>query len=120
MNDPKDIIVDISIEKDETEENQFNNLLLHLKENLSKRFYKKTIKEIDSLLKLNDIQGHSHSWKIYIYKIRAILCVIKNKIMKYLINHIEKIRIKHHINTIKKYFNKIPIELDNFFINIFI
>ena len=51
MNDPKDIILDISIEKDIlaeekneitlTEENRFNNLLLHLKENLYKRLYKK-------------------------------------------------------------------------------
>ena len=53
MNDPNEIILNISIEKDafmeESEEkkdeitlseaNKFNNLLLHLKENLSKRFY---------------------------------------------------------------------------------
>ena len=54
MNDPNEIILNISIEKDAfmeeseekkdeitlSEENKFNNLLLHLKENLSKRFYK--------------------------------------------------------------------------------
>ena len=116
MNDPKEIIINISIDEDETQENKDNNLLLNLKESLSKRFYKKTIMEIDSLIQGKHIEGHSRSWKIYIYKIRAILGVIKNKIMKYLINHTEKIRIKHQINMIKKYFNKIPIEFDNFFI----
>ena len=143
MTDLKDIILDISLgdefeeekgkdekieeelkeeEKEENknevssmEESRFNNLLLHLQENLSKRFYKKTIKEIDSILSSNDVGIHSRAWKIYILKIRAILSIIKNKISKYLINHIEKIRIKHHINTIKKYLNKIPIEFDNFY-----
>ena len=95
MNDPKEIIINISIDEDETQENKDNNLLLNLKESLSKRFYKKTIMEIDSLIQGKHIEGHSRSWKIYIYKIRAILGVIKNKIMKYLINHTEKIRIKY-------------------------
>ena len=143
MTDLKDIILDISLgdefdkekgkdekieeelkeeEKEENknevssmEQSRFNNLLLHLQENLSKRFYKKTIKEIDSILSSNDVGIHSRAWKIYILKIRAILSIIKNKISKYLINHIEKIRMKHHINTIKKYLNKIPIEFDNFY-----
>ena len=135
MNDPNDIILSISIDQDEkedeekekeeelnqkevitlTEEHRFNNLLIHLQENLSKRFYKKTIKEIESLIEANDIEGHSRSWKIYILKIRAILSIIKNKITKYLVNRVEKMRIKHHINTIKKYLNKIPNEFSNFY-----
>ena len=135
MNDPNDIILSISIDQEEkedeekekeeelnqkevitlTEEHRFDNLLIHLQENLSKRFYKKTIKEIESLIEANDIKGHSRSWKIYILKIRAILSIIKNKITKYLVNHVEKMRIKHHINTIKKYLNKIPNEFSNFY-----
>ena len=130
MNDPKDIIIDISSEENKlldkeekkkkeeitlTEENRFNNILIHLQENLSKRLYKKTIKEIDSLIEMGDIERHSRSWKIYILKIRAILSIIKNKISKYLIKQFEKIRIKHHINTIKKYFNKIQNEFSFFF-----
>ena len=147
MTDLKDIILDISLGEDEfleekrkeseeiekieeelkeeenkkevssMEESRFNNLLIHLNENLSKRFYKKTIKEIDSILSTNDVGIYARSWKIYILKIRAIFSIIKNKIRKYLINHIEKVRIKHHINTIKKYLNKIPIEFDNFYEN---
>ena len=106
MNDPNDIILSISIDQEEkedeekeeelnqkevitlTEEHRFDNLLIHLQENLSKRFYKKTIKEIESLIEANDIEGHSRSWKIYILKIRAILSIIKNKITKYLVNHV--------------------------------
>ena len=147
MTDLKDIILDISLGEDEfleekrkeseeiekieeelkeeenkkevssMEESRFNNLLIHLNENLSKRFYKKTIKEIDSIISTNDVTIYARSWKIYILKMRAIFSIIKNKIRKYLINHIEKVRIKHHINAIKKYLNKIPIEFDNFYEN---
>ena len=125
MNDPKDIILDISIEKDIlaeekneitlTEENRFNNLLLHLKENLYKRLYKKTLKEIESLIEIDNIEKYSRSWKLYIIRIRAYLSIIKNKIIKYIIDHTEKFRINHHINTIKKYFNKVQIELEKFY-----
>ena len=132
MNDPKDIVVSIENIKEQntlnqspTEENKdnpilaeetrFNNLLFHLYENLSKRFYKKTIKEIDLLIQNNYLKGYSREWKIYILKIRGILKIIKKKIKKYIILHIEKTKIKHHINTIKKYLNQIPIELNNFF-----
>ena len=125
MNDPKDIILDISIEKDIlaeekneitlTEENRFNNLLSHLKENLYKRLYKKTLKEIESLIEIDNIEKYSHSWKLYIIRIRAYLSIIKNKIIKYIIDHTEKFRINHHINTIKKYFNKVQIELEKFY-----
>ena len=131
MNDPNEIILNISIEKDafmeESEEkkdeitlseaNKFNNLLLHLKENLSKRFYKKTIIEIDSLLEVENVDNQSLSWKLYILKIRATLSIIKNKIRKYLIIQMEKKRINYHINRIRKYLNKIPIEFTNFFEN---
>ena len=129
MNDLNDIILNISIEKNTLEEesakkkdeisvkeeNKFNKFLIHLKENLSKRLYKKTIKEIESFLEIKNIDNYSFSWKIYILKIRAILSIIKNKIIKYLIIQTEKKRINYHINKIKKYLNNIPIEFSDFF-----
>ena len=129
MNDLNDIILNISIEKNTLEEelakkkdeislkeeNKFNNFLIHLKENLSKRLYKKTIKEIESFLEVKNIDNYYFSWKIYILKIRAILSIIKNKIIKYLIIQTEKKRINYHINKIKKYLNNIPIEFSDFF-----
>ena len=94
MNDPKDIVVSISLGKEEknnnsaeqsieednkdnkenlvlTEEARFNNLFLHLKENLSKKLFKKTIKEIDVLLESKYIEDYSQIWRISILKIRA-------------------------------------------------
>ena len=137
MNDPKDIVVSIenieNIKEENTliqspteenkenpmlaEETRLNNLLFHLYENLGKRFYKKTLKEIDLLIQNNYLKGYSREWKIYILKIRGILKIIKKKIKKYLILHLEKAKIKHHINNIKKYLNQVPIELNNFFDN---
>ena len=133
MNDPKDIVVTISLGKEDnnsidqsiieenkeniilSDEARFNNLYLHLKENLSKRFYKKTIKEIDVIIENKYIEGYSQAWKITILKIQALLKIIKNKIIKYLINHYEKSKIKTHINSIKKYINKISKEFNNLF-----
>ena len=130
MNDPKDIVVTISLSKDNslnhsnteenkdntllTDEDRFDNLIFHLRENLSKQLYKKTLKEIDVLIKKKYTLGYSGEWKIFILKIKAILKIIKNKIIKYLINHFEKIKIKHHIYSIKKYLYQIPIEITNF------
>ena len=136
MNDPKDIIVSITLGKEEnnnsieqsikeekkedmifTEETKFNNLFLHLKENLSKKLFKKTIKEIEVLIESKYIEEYSQIWKISILKIRALLKIIKKKIIKYLINHYEKIKIKHHIYSIKKYFNQILSEFNLFLKN---
>ena len=136
MNDPKDIVVSITLGKEEnnnsleqsieeenkeemilTEEAKFNNLFLHLKENLSKKLFKKTIKEIDVLIESKYIEDYSQIWKISILKIRALLKIVKKKIIKYLINHYEKIKIKHHIYSIKKYFHQILSEFHIFLKN---
>jgi len=138
MNDPKDIIVsfenikeenslnqtftekNINNEKDSiSEERRFQNIFFHLKENLSKRFYKTTLKEIDLLIQSQYLEGHDYAWKIYILRIRALLKVIKKKIIKYLIDHYEKVKIKHNINSIKKYFNHVQINLNDFLENHF-
>lgn len=139
MNDPKDIVVSFENIKDEnslnqtltdkninyekesiTEERRFQNILFHLKENLSKRFYKTTLKEIDVLIQNQYLEGYEYAWKIYILKIRALLKIIKKKIIKYLINHYEKVKIKHNINSIKKYFNQVQINLNDFLENKFV
>ena len=131
MNDPNDIIVAISLDKEEEnnslyqsfgEENKemmivksesnFNKILFHLYEKLSKRLYKKTIKEIDILIENNYFQGSSLEWKLPILKIRVFLKVINRKIIKYLIYHYDKVKIKQHIYTIKKIFQKISNEFN--------
>lgn len=136
MNDPKDIIVSIDNAKEEislnqsnieknnysekellTEEIRFENLLIHLKENLGKKFYKKTLKEIDLLLQQDFIEMNPYIWKIKFLRIRALLKIIKNKIIKYLINQVKKLKIKHYINNIKKYFSHIQNELNDFYEN---
>ena len=132
MNDPKDITIsienaneintlnDFNTEQNNkktslTEDARLDNLLFHLRENLSKRFYKKTLKEIDLLIQNNYLQNYTRAWKIYLLKIRVILKIVKNKIKKYLIQHLEKVKIKHHISNIKKYLNQILNELNQFF-----
>ena len=136
MNDPKDIIVSIDNAKEEislnqsnidknnysekellTEEIRFENLLIHLKENLGKKFYKKTLKEIDLLIQQDFIETNPYIWKIKFLRIRALLKIVKNKIIKYLINQIKKLKIKHYINNIKKYFSHIQNELNDFYEN---
>lgn len=136
MNDPKDIILSIENAKEEvslnqsniekidnnekdliSEEIRFENLLIHLKENLGKKFYKKTLKEIDLLIQQNYAETNPYFWKIKLLRIRTILKIIKNKIIKYLINQVKKLKIKHYINNIKKYFSHIQMELNNFYEN---
>ena len=89
------------------DESQLTYLLFHFYENLGKKLYKKTIKEIDSLIKGQNIDIYNKAWKIYVLRVRAQLKVIKMKIKKYLILHIEKVKLKHKINSIKKYLNQI-------------
>ena len=127
MNDLSEIIVSFGNEKIQnthseetnreriTDESQIPYLLFHFNENLEKRFYKKTIKEIDSLLKSPNVDEFNNVWKIYILRIRAQLKVIEKKIEKYLISYVEKLKLKHKINSIKKYLNQV---LEN--LNIFI
>ena len=98
MNDPKDIIVSIENIKEEeevnqhpvedineneaqTEESRMNNLVYHLYENFGKKFYKRTLKEIDLLIQNKYLKGYSKAWKIYILKIRGILKIIKKKLI---------------------------------------
>ena len=96
------------------DESQLNYFLFYFYENLSKRYYKKTIKEIDSLIKNQDIDWYGKAWKFHILKIRAQLKIIKKKIEKYLIVHFEKAKSKYKINSIKKYFKHVLENLNLF------
>ena len=130
MNNLNEIMVSFENEKkqeenqqDQSEENnkekindesQLNYFLFYFYENLSKRYYKKTIKEIDSLIKNQDIDWYGKAWKFHILKIRAQLKIIKKKIEKYLIVHFEKAKSKYKINSIKKYFKHVLENLNLF------
>ena len=97
------------------DESQLNYLLFRFYENLEKGAYKKTIKEIDSLLKEQNIDELNKSWIVYILRIRAQLKVIKKKIDKYLIfTKNEKLKNKYKINGIKKYLNQVFENLNIF------
>ena len=129
MNDPKDILVAIDpntklqdnpelnsenkIEITLTEEERFQNLIYHLNENLGKKLYKKTIKEIDTLLQNNIFDCFTQTWKFSVLKIRANLKIIHRKIFKYFFIYNDKSKLKHNINNVKKYINAAQNELIN-------
>ena len=139
MNDPKDIILSISLDKvkednslnqsneleeekneniELNDESKFNILIIHLNENLSKKLYKKTVKDVETVIESKYLEGCTCIWKIIIIKIRAYLKVIKKKIVKYLIYHYEKAKIKNHILSIKNYFKKTLDEFNSFLYNL--
>ena len=89
------------------DESQLTFLLYHFYENLKKSLFKKTITEIDSILKEQNIDGLKRAWKVYILRIRAQLKVIRKKIDKYLIFNSDKMRLKYEINSIKKYLSQV-------------
>ena len=136
MNDPQDIILTIALDKEKekelnesneedkkenielNDESKFKILYSHLCENLSKKLYKKTIKEIDTLIETEYIEGCLFTWKISILKIRALCKIVKKKILKYLIYHYEKAKLKNHIIGIKNYLKKIANEFNSFLENL--
>ena len=90
MNNPNEILVSIEEEQNKNEiqqsrseensnkeiindESQLNYFLFRFCENLRKKQYKKTIREIDTLLNEQNIDKLNESWKVYILKIRAQL-----------------------------------------------
>ena len=132
MNNPNEILVSIEEEQNKNEiqqshseensnkeiindESQLNYFLFRFCENLRKKQYKKTIREIDTLLNEQNIDKLNESWKVYILKIRAQLKVVKKKIDKYLISiDNENIKQKYKINSIKRYLNQIMENLNIF------
>ena len=132
MNNPNEILVSIEEEQNKNEiqqshseensnkeiindESQLNYFLFRFCENLRKKQYKKTIREIDTLLNEQNIDELNESWKVYILKIRAQLKVVKKKIDKYLISiDNENMKQKYKINSIKRYLNQIMENLNIF------
>ena len=131
MNNPNEILVSFGNEQNKyeiqqshsevnstkeiiNEEAQITYLLYRFDENFKKGAYKKTIKEIDTILNEQNLDGLNKSWKIYMLKIRAQLKVIKKKMDKYLIRiDIEKMKTKYKISSIKRYLNQVLENLNN-------
>ena len=131
MNNPNEILVSFGNEQNKYEiqqshsevnstkeiindEAQITYLLYRFDENFKKGAYKKTIKEIDTILNEQNLDGLNKSWKIYMIKIRAQLKVIKKKMDKYLIRiDIEKMKTKYKISSIKRYLNQVLENLNN-------
>ena len=98
-------------EKNYTISDELNERLKLLKEKLSKRSYKKVIKDIETY---NLIKKYRHSpcgYKILVIYIQAKLKVIENKIFKYHLSQNENSKQKTQIAHCLSYANNIPIDL---------
>ena len=112
MNNPKEIILSIQSNEDNSFDNneikkldeQLDYWISYLKGKLKKKLYKRALKEIDTR-RLMEIYGiYSRSWELTIISIKAKLKIIKNKITKYNFSIIENQKTKIQINHCKKYF----------------
>ena len=131
MNELNDII--LSIEKDkikeessikefypikeEKKEDEFlfdkelKEWILHLKQELLKRYYKRALKDISSAGLINKFKKSPYGYKIIILSIKAKLKIIENKLYKYHINPIEANKHKHQISHCFSYIKVINNEL---------
>ena len=132
MNELNEIILSIEKEKKEKEtknirkdkkystkrkkiisvEEEINDWVLHLKQQLSKRNYKRAIKDIISAGLINKFKKCEGGYKIIVFYIEAKLKVIENKIFKYHINQIDNTKYKHQISHCFSYSNSISNELN--------
>ena len=127
MTDLNEII--LSIEKDKTkerkdkklssirrkvfnEEEEIKDWVYHLKQQLSKRNYKRAIKDIVSAGLINKFKNCLGGYKIIIFYIKAKLKIIENKIFKYHINQIDNNKHKHQISHCFSYSSTILDELN--------
>ena len=125
MNELNDII--LSIEKDKIKEespikeikketyifdNEIKEWTLHLRQQLSKRYYKRALKDISSAGLINKFRKSSYGYKIIILSIRAKLKIIENKLFKYHINPIEANKHKHQISHCFSYIKVMNNELN--------
>ena len=125
MNNPKEIILSIQSNEDNSFDNneikkldeQLDYWISYLKGKLKKKLYKIALKEIDTR-RLMEIYGIcSRSWELTIISIKAKLKIIKNKITKYNFSIIENQKTKIQINHCKKYFELIRDEFNILFDN---
>ena len=87
-----------------------NNWILLFREKMSKKSYKKVLKDITGLNLLDQFKSDELGYKITIFYIQAKLKIIENKIFKYHLILNEK--LKHQISRCFHYAKNIPQELD--------
>ena len=87
-----------------------NNWILLFREKMSKKSYKKVLKDITGLNLLEQFKSDELGYKITIFYIQAKLKIIENKIFKYHLILNEK--LKHQISRCFHYAKNIPQELD--------
>ena len=127
MTDLNEIV--LSIEKDKTkerkgkklssirrkifnEEEEIKEWVYHLKQQLSKRNYKRAIKDIVSAGLINKFKNCIGGYKIIIFYIKAKLKIIENKIYKYHLNQIDNNKHKHQVSHCFSYSSTILAELN--------
>ena len=91
-----------------------NNWILLFREKMSKKSYKKVLRDITTAGLIEQFKTDDLGYKIMIFNIQAKLKIIENKIFKYHI--IENEKFKHQINRCLHYAKNIPNDLD-FLIN---
>ena len=126
MNDINDIHLTLHISKDEIsnhsfieenkdnktfDENKLKELIIHIKENLSKKYYKSIYKQLEILSNNKGLYALNCSWIIFLLKIKILLKIVDRKITKYLIRQLGKQDRNKHINSIKKYLDQIKEEI---------
>ena len=87
--------------------------ILHLKEKLYKRCYKKVIKDITSIGLINKYRDTPGGYKILIIYIRAKIKIIENKIFKYHLNQIENPKQKYQMAHCFNYAQNLQKDLMN-------
>ena len=106
------IIIDINQKKILNKEEELIDWLFHLKEKLSKRLYKKEIKDIISANLIQKFKELKLGYKIIILYIKEKLKIIEKKIFKYNLAQNENIKYKQQIAKCMSYASKIPNELN--------
>ena len=96
---------------------QLNYWISFLKEKLSKRLYKRILKEISTKQLMEKYKNCSRVWELIIISIKTKLKIINHKIIKYNFNINEIQKIKTQINHCKKYLDLIKEEFNELFNN---
>ena len=124
MNKMDEIVIDINKDKTKLQEKKpkqinkktsiykydLHNWLLLLREKMSKRGYKKAIKDIISAGLIDQFKSSDLGYKITVIYIQAKLKIIEKKIFKYHI--IQNDKLRHHINRCFYYARSLPYELN--------
>ena len=96
---------------------QLNYWISFLKEKLSKKLYKRILKEISTKQLMEKYKNCSRGWELIIISIKTKLKIINHKIIKYNFNINEIQKIKTQISHCKKYLDLIKEEFNELFNN---